>query len=250
MYSTEEFNETYSNHSLQHASNLEQGQYPTQNFPPAAVNLLDWNDSFLRSFIQSNSISQASATLPIQTSTPATLPLCSYLDIIVGNNSGTLSVAAPVPVPHATRTKAALRTMMSFDDQGSVSSYSSMLNWHDRYLPDKGDDTRSTVGDEPLEITDTRSRVDLDNRVLHPNVQAAMEYSTVMNSGNDKHTAATGRSKLVIRPISPSTLMALTEPCLMAWCTAFDESLTEPGSSACFPSQNCVVDKNNHFWGY
>lgn len=75
-----------------------------------------------------------------------------------------------------------------------------------------------------------------------------------MNTGNNKQ-ATTERPELVIRPISPSTLIALTEPCLMAWCTAFDENLAEHGSSACFPS----LDGNNYLdtsaavynaWGY
>ena len=116
-----------------------------QNFPPAPINLLNWNNSFLRSFIQSNSIPEASATLPIQTSllsTPATLPLCSYLDIVVGNNSETLSVTAPVPVPLERRLPSALWCRLMI----KVALY---RNWHEHYLQDKGDDTcnnNSAVG--------------------------------------------------------------------------------------------------------
>lgn len=81
-----------------------------------------------------------------------------------------------------------------------------------------------------------------------------MDYNTLVNSGNNKQFTATGRSKLIIRPITPSTLMALTEPCLMAWCTPFDDSLAESGSSAYFPLQkldynNYAIDKIN-VWGY
>ena len=81
-----------------------------------------------------------------------------------------------------------------------------------------------------------------------------MNYNALVNSGNSNQTT-TGRTKLVIRPISPSTLIALTEPCLMAWCTAFDDSLAEPGSSAYLPLQSS--DYNNYddkavynAWGY
>ena len=87
-----------------------------------------------------------------------------------------------------------------------------------------------------------------------------MDYNAPANTGtdNDHKQTATGQSKLVIRPISPSTLMALTEPCLMAWCTAFDENLAEPDSSAYFPLQssddNNYVDTRNkgiyNPWGY
>ena len=42
------------------------------------------------------------------------------------------------------------------------------------------------------------------------------------------------RPPMIIRPITPSTLMALTEPCLMAWCSksALDQS---------FPSVNVSI---------
>ena len=99
-------------------------------------------------------------------------------------------------------------------------------------------------------------RGDLDDNGLHSDVQAVMDYNILVNSGNNKQTAATGPPKLVIRPISPATLMALTEPCLMAWCNAFDDStsLAQPGSSLYLPLQNLdynnfVVDKIN-VWGY
>ena len=124
------------------------------------------------------------------------------------------------------------------------------LNWHERYLQENKNDTS-----EPLKIiTDARTRVDFEDHALHPNGQNAMNYNALVNSGNSNQTT-TGRSKLVIRPISPSTLIALTEPCLMAWCTAFDDSLAEPGSSAYLPLQSS--DYNNYdnkavynAWGY
>lgn len=121
-------------------------------------------------------------------------------------------------------------------------------------LQDKENDThnRFTGNSEPLNARSTRG--DFDNHVL----QTAMNYNTLLNSGNSKQIT-TGRSKLVIRPISPSTLIALTEPCLMAWCTAFDENLAEPGSSPAFlplpnSDYNNHVDKKNkavyNAWGY
>jgi hypothetical protein len=35
-------------------------------------------------------------------------------------------------------------------------------------------------------------------------------------------TTTAGDGRLIIRPISPSTLIALTEPCLMDWCATVD----------------------------
>ena len=111
-----------------------------------------------------------------------------------------------------------------------------------------------------MKITDTRTRVDFDNHGRRINRQAAMNSNALVNSGKQTTTGVTGRSKLVIRPISPSTLMALTEPCLMAWCTSTDESLIEPGPSAHLPLQssdhNNYADKKNNLktvynaWGY
>ena len=140
------------------------------------------------------------------------------------------------------------------------------LNWHERYLQDKENDAYQNIfagghGSQPLRITDTRTRVDFDNHGLHRvNRQAATNRNALVNSGNSNQitTGVTGRSKLVIRPISPSTLMALTEPCLMAWCTASDESLTELSPSAYLPLQssdhNNYIDKKNkavyNAWGY
>jgi hypothetical protein len=139
------------------------------------------------------------------------------------------------------------------------------LNWHGRYLQDKENHLHNnnfTGGSEPLKTTDARTRVDFDNHDLRVNRQAGMKPHALMNSDNSKQTTTgvTGRSKLVIRPISPSTLMALTEPCLMAWCTSSDENLTElvTGPSAYLPLQsshcNNYVDKKNktvyNAWGY
>lgn len=127
----------------------------------------------------------------------------------------------------------------------------------DRYLQDKEDTLdNSATSDELFKITDARTQV-LDNYFPHPNVQAKMDYNILPNSGNSKQTTP-GRSKLIIRPISPSTLMALTEPCLMAWCTTFDGNLAEPSPAAYLPLQssyynNCADTKSNtvyNAWGY
>ena len=69
-------------------------------------------------------------------------------------------------------------------------------------------------------------------------------------SGNSGYPA---RPPMIIRPITPSTLMALTEPCLMAWCSksALDQR---------FPPVNVSVDgteainymppSGHSSWGY
>lgn len=44
-------------------------------------------------------------------------------------------------------------------------------------------------------------------------------------------TTTAGDGRLIIRPISPSTLIALTEPCLMDWCATVDSiSIEEQGA--------------------
>ena len=94
------------------AGAIEQG---IQNAPPTLV------DSFLASFPR-NYVAPTSANLPIQTSW-SDMPALQgpYPDIVADNEARTsLSLAAPVPVFHAARTKAALRIMMSFDDDKGI----------------------------------------------------------------------------------------------------------------------------------
>jgi hypothetical protein len=241
------------------SENVEQGEL--QNCPPAPIDFFNLDGFFFTP--STGSVAQAPATLPLQTSLSA-VPLLphSYFEIIP-NISRPLPVAAPVPVLHAAVTKATLRTMMSFDDKGRIyyTPLTKKLNWHGRYLQGKENDiyNNSADGSEPLKITGTRTRVDLDNHGPRINRQAPMNRNALVNSGNTKQTTTevTGGSKLIIRPISPSTLMALTEPCLMAWCTASDDNLVEPIPSAYLPLQssdyNNYVDKNKtvyNAWGY
>ena len=128
-YSTGTYNQYPSHHGPQYvqccssSANVEHGEF---SFSTAPIDFLNWDDSFLTpstgsvtsvTQVLKYSSTQASATLPIQTSL---LPH-SCLDIVT-SSSRTLSVAAPVPVPHAAQTKAALRTTMSFDDKGSIYS--------------------------------------------------------------------------------------------------------------------------------
>ena len=112
-YVTGTYNRYPSHHGpFSSSANVEQG---FQKSPQAPIDFLNWDDS-----PSTGSVPQASATLPVQTSLSA-VPLLphSYLDLVT-NSSRTLSVAAPVPVPHAALTKAALETMMSFDDKGNI----------------------------------------------------------------------------------------------------------------------------------
>ena len=276
-YSTGTYNQYPSHYrpqfvqSFSSSANVEQGEFLSQKFPPLAapIDFLNWDDFFLTPSATSGSVAQVSATLPIQTNSLSTVPLlsCSYLDI-VANNSRALPVAAPVPILHATLTKAALRSMMSFEDKGNIYRIplTKKLNWHGRYLQDKENviynNSAGGHGSEHLNVTvnDARiTRVDFDNHRLPVN---SMNCNALVNSVNSNQTATgvvTGRSKLVIRPISPSTLMALTEPCLMDWCTALDdESLVKPCPSADLPLQisdhSNFVDKKNktvcNAWGY
>ena len=317
-YVTGAYNQYPSHHGPQYAqssSNFEQEGNSIQNFPPAPIDFLHW-DGFFTS--NTNSVAQVSTTRPIQTNISSAVPLLphSYFDT-VANSSRALPVAAPVPVPHAALTKAALRNMMSFDDKGNIFyripfdketdlawthhlqdkenhthnnfagdsepqalnitdtrtrvdfdnhggrrvNRQAAMNWPGHYLQDKENLTHNNNfagGREFLKIADTRTRVDFDNHGRRANRRAAMNSNALMNPNDSKQTTTgvTGRSKSVIRPISPSTLMALTEPCLMAWCTASDDSLTEPGPSVHLPLQSS--DHNNYVdnkmvynaWGY
>lgn len=113
-HSTGTYNQ-YPSQSFSSSTNVEQGEFPFQNFPAARIDSINWpgDDSFLTP-------STGSVVLPIQNSLSAApvLPR-SYLDLVI-NSSRALPVAAPVPVHHAALTKAALRTMMSFDDKGNI----------------------------------------------------------------------------------------------------------------------------------
>jgi hypothetical protein len=98
-YSTGTYYQSFSS-----SANVEHGDFPFQNYPPVPIDFINWpgDDSFLTS--------SSLSAMPI-------LPH-SYLDLVA--SSRVLPVAAPIPVPHAALTKAALRTMMSFDDKGNI----------------------------------------------------------------------------------------------------------------------------------
>ena len=271
-YSTGKYNQYLSHYRPQYvqsfssSTNVEQGprEYLLQNFPLAPIDFLNCprDDFFLTPSAASGSVTQVSATLPMSTNSLSTVPFLPRSLDIVANNSRALPVAAPVPVLHAALTKAALRSMMSFDYKGNIYCIplTAKLNWHGRYLQDKENVTYNNSagghGSEHLKVTvnDARiTRVDFDDHRLPV---SPMNCNALVDSVNSNQT---GRTKLVIRPISPSTLMALTEPCLMTWCTALDDdSLAKPGPSAYLPLQNSdynnYVDKKNravyNAWGY
>ena len=69
---------------------------------------------------------------------------------------------------------------------------------------------------------------------------------------------------MIFRPISPSTLMALTEPCLMVWCDTAAEDLSIGFLSASYGSQTphhlvpatalhtkySIASTGHNMWGY
>ena len=104
--------------SFSSSANFEQDGNSIQNSPPAPIDPLNWDyDIFTPSF---GSVAQVSTIVPIQTNSSSAVPLLphSYFDIVASSRA--LPVAAPVPVPHAALTKAALRNMMLFDDKGNI----------------------------------------------------------------------------------------------------------------------------------
>ncbi|KAF8161359.1 hypothetical protein B0H34DRAFT_796164 [Crassisporium funariophilum] len=113
-----------------------------------------------------------------------------------------IAVVAPVPLPHAARSKAALRTMMSFGEEGK--------------------------GQPAQEL----ARIHLCDDMAENILTSAPEGSHLLSADVIDTRRHVPTSQMVIRPISASTLMALTEPCLMAWCDFPNEDMAVPDHSA------------------
>ncbi|TFK21984.1 hypothetical protein FA15DRAFT_758350 [Coprinopsis marcescibilis] len=54
------------------------------------------------------------------------------------------------------------------------------------------------------------------------------------------------RTAVSVRPVSPSTIMALSEPCLMAWCMNLDLT-PEQGTESAAPKAQSIITNP---WGY
>ncbi|KAF8963606.1 hypothetical protein BDZ97DRAFT_1758452 [Flammula alnicola] len=120
------------------------------------------------------------------------------------NDPQAMTITAPVPLSYAVRSKAALRSILSVGDEDEVA-------------PEEGVNNMN-LNQESAEF-----------EITHPertsNWPQGIRFAMMDAEQIDPGSKQTTQPGMIIRPISPSTLMALTEPCLMAWCSAPDSDL-------------------------
>ncbi|CAA7260521.1 unnamed protein product [Cyclocybe aegerita] len=124
-------------------------------------------------------------------------------------------ITAPVPVLYASLGKEALKSILSIGDEGTEEGHTL-----EESTPQAHIFTENTnIVHSSATIQTSYERCFMEN-----NTETLQEKATVIA----RPTAVTQRTPvptrqqgtpIVIRPISPSTLMALTDPCLMEWCT-------------------------------
>ncbi|KAF8886001.1 hypothetical protein BD779DRAFT_1531985 [Infundibulicybe gibba] len=113
-----------------------------------------------------------------------------------------IPIATPVPLPYTARSKAVLRSMIS---------------------------SRGTNGPNPSNVEGISELPDFqsskpsppEQNLVSPNPPLLVEADPDITHEHMPDAPATQGSK-AIRPITPSTLMALTEPFLMSWCADID----------------------------
>ncbi|KAF9478121.1 hypothetical protein BDN70DRAFT_944382 [Pholiota conissans] len=134
------------------------------------------------------------------------------------NNPSGMPITAPVPLSYATRGKAAYQSILSVGDEDSL-VYESQEHVQptSEHLGPNENMTNSSV--LPTDMQLFQWQEDLRRAAAN---QATQSQQTVQPS-------------MIIRPISASTLIALTEPCLMKWCLDPDSELLSPLPSSSDP---------------
>jgi len=140
------------------------------------------------------------------------LPICQETQDTVNVAERVLPISAPVPVWCASLGRDALRSILG----GTRVIYKTaghILNCFFFFRTENtAEETQAHTFDEPNETTE------------HPQGQWSI------NRAYEENGRATG-PKMIIRPITPSTLMALTEPCLMGWCFSDAEENPDPNNN-------------------
>ncbi|KAJ7478634.1 hypothetical protein B0H11DRAFT_1280101 [Mycena galericulata] len=120
-------------------------------------------------------------------------------------------IVAPVPLPYSARSKEALSAMISpVQPAGHPKPVQSQPHVPHEPCIDAVVPTSSESSILPVSETITNFSSNASHG-LHYDYSPEMAQHTIANVPRRTH----------IRPISPSTLMALTEPCLMAWCLEY-----------------------------
>jgi hypothetical protein len=151
--------------------------------------------------------------------------------------AGTLPISAPVPVRYASLGKDALRSILEMRDAGKDILYA-------HYKPHRIHSElflslslcfyaeSSSVEDNQAHTVDENPEPDA--AAAAPTNQLGGRLIAGSHNAHVQGGGMAAEPKMVIRPITPSTLMALTEPCLMAWCYAEDGADSDPKSHSGF----------------
>ncbi|KIK09222.1 hypothetical protein K443DRAFT_887 [Laccaria amethystina LaAM-08-1] len=146
----------------------------------------------------------------------------------IESNRQDAPIVSPVPLPYSAQSTAVLRRMISATQDTNSSA---------RAL--QSDDLGELwTDDHPVSSYTPPS-------LVYP--EDVQESSLLPSSPFQPSDATSNVLRLItIRPITPGTLMALTEPCLMAWCGALDcaptDDLCQP---LCLPTSGFL-----NSWGY
>ncbi|KAG6888398.1 hypothetical protein C0995_008638 [Termitomyces sp. Mi166 len=141
-----------------------------------------------------------------------------------------IPIATPVPLPYSARSSEVLESMISGPKETITQSLT---------LAEKLEREHATSPDSFFKVQDE------DLSTEHDSIQPAAE--------NPASSQAVFRP---IRPVSPSTLIALTEPCLMAWSTRLPLKplpallSTTPTRQGARISSASAIHSGCNNWGY
>ncbi|KIM40380.1 hypothetical protein M413DRAFT_178434 [Hebeloma cylindrosporum] len=169
-------------------------------------------------------------------------------------------ITAPVPLSYAVRGKSALRSILAMGEEEEVG-----VLWDDPpAVRDSEQEIYAAIYNSRFEvqktvqgnehqvyapISNTRFQDAAFQPIPGPGIEVQPNNQGFWNPGCP-------RPPMIIRPITPSTLMALTEPCLMAWCSksALDKRFPSASVSGADYDGARAVDympsSAQNTWGY
>lgn len=131
------------------------------------------------------------------------------------NEDTGINIVSPIPLPYTARSKAVLRSMISFPPTSTTSSVMPRV-FSAQYLPPGSKRSKSKFS-APSSVLAAESSHLAGASIT----QQIPEEDTKLGSRNAAH----------IRQVTASTLMALTEPFLLAWCLESDAGIDNPASA-------------------
>ncbi|KAF8190814.1 hypothetical protein BJ912DRAFT_1041828 [Pholiota molesta] len=218
-------------YSNAHISHLQQPGEETQTLGPSNADLA----------------SSLAYAYPIQESPAPHHP--DYATSNKENDPGALAITAPVPLSYAARSKDALRSILSTGGDSPHTDFESVQNdaSHAETPDDKVADMEF-ANTQPKQLFQWHDlRLAMLNRADDPSNTSLYDRQSAMT-----------QPTMIIRPISASTLMALTEPCLMKWWLDPDDELLCGPTSGLGPPPVAAVQYNAvqapsgtmNSWGY